>query len=127
MSGPSPAGWYRRQALDQWKWLDLGAIAALAEAFVKVECAGRRVYVMGNGDPAAMAAHVATDLTKTASVPRWARLRCLSLSDNLPLITVIADDISFSDQYGIIEDMRLGLGHILALFLRQQWDCLRRR
>lgn len=180
------ARWYRRQAVEQWRRLDLGAIAALADALMEAERAGRRIYVMGNGGSAAAASHIATDLSKTASVPRRPRLRCLSLSENLALLTAISNDLSFedvfsyqlenlleprdvtlfvsgsgnspnllkaarlarargavsaallgfdggklrrlvdipvwipSDQYGVIEDMHLGVGHILAFFLRQR-------
>lgn len=180
------ARWYRDQTLRQWEALDVEAIGRLAVAVESCAAAGRTIYVMGNGGSAATAAHIATDLSKTAAVPGKPSARCVSLSDNVAYITAIGNDLSFddifsrqlenlvapgdlvllisgsgnspnllkaaelaharkattaaflgfnggrlkamadivvhvqSDQYGVIEDVHLSVGHMLTFYLRQR-------
>lgn len=91
------ADWYRRQTLEQWKSLDLEAVARLAGAVVEAERSGRMVYVMGNGGSAASASHIACDFSKTASVKGRKQVKCLSLADNAAFITAVGNDLSFED------------------------------
>jgi D-sedoheptulose 7-phosphate isomerase len=180
------AGWYRDRMLEQWKELDLKAVAKLADWIVAAQKAGRHVYVMGNGGSAATASHLATDFSKTAHVAGRAPVRCVSLADNVAYITAIGNDLSFddvfsrqlenllekgdvvllvsgsgnspnllkaaalarsrgaktaallgfdggklksavelsvlipSDQYGVIEDLHMSVGHIITFFLKQR-------
>ena len=109
------ARWYRDLAVEQWKGLDVEAVARLADALVKVEKAGRTVWVMGNGGSAATASHIATDLSKTASVPGRRQLRCLSVSDNVAFITAIANDLSFDDVFSRQLDNVLEKGDLVLL------------
>ncbi|MFC1986965.1 SIS domain-containing protein [Chloroflexota bacterium] len=57
----------------------------------------RQVFLFGNGGSAATASHFALDLTKTAAVPGKPRLRAISLTDNVAMITAIANDISYDN------------------------------
>ncbi len=91
------ARWYRQQSVAVWEDLDLDAVASLADAVLAVQRRGRTIYVMGNGGSAATAAHVATDLSKTAAVAGAAPVKCVSLADNAAYITAIGNDISFDD------------------------------
>ena len=57
---------------------------------------GRTVFVFGNGGSAALASHFACDLGKGTSVENSSkRLRVLSLTDNMPLLTAWANDTSY--------------------------------
>lgn len=180
------AAWYRDRIIEQWRGLDLQAVELVADAVVSAQEAGRQVFVVGNGGSASTASHIATDLAKTAAVPGRPLLSCLSLTDNVALITAIGNDLSFddifsrqlenllkpndvlilvsgsgnsknlleaarlakkrgaltvgllgfdggklaglvdvrllvsSDQYGVIEDVHMGIGHILTFFLKQR-------
>ena len=51
----------------------------------------RQVFVCGNGGSSAIASHLVNDLVKIAGV------RAISLTDNIPLITAIANDIHYSE------------------------------
>lgn len=180
------ARWYREESLARWKSLDLEAIAALAKAVEHAERDGHVVYVMGNGGSAATASHLATDLSKTASVKGRTPVKCVALTDNVSYITAIGNDESFDEifsyqlegllqegdvvilisgsgnspnllaaaqvakrrgatcaallgfdggalkakadiavhvdceQYGVIEDLHMSVGHILAFYLKQR-------
>lgn len=186
LSAPSFARWYVKELTAQWKALDLKAVSKIAAALEEAERHGRQVFVIGNGGSAASASHISTDFCKTAAVKGGPLLKCISLTDNVPYMTAIGNDLSFgeiftrqlenllrpkdvlilisgsgnsenllsaarfaksrgsttiamlgfdggrlksltdivlhvpSDQYGIIEDIHMGVGHILAFFLKQR-------
>lgn len=48
---------------------------------------GKHIFLFGNGGSAATASHMATDLSKGAIVPGQPRIRAISLTDNVPLMT----------------------------------------
>lgn len=56
---------------------------------------GHTVLIFGNGGSAATASHLACDLAKTASVPSHPRVRAISLTDNVPLLTAWGNDASY--------------------------------
>lgn len=194
MTGTGPGGlsarefarWYRAQEIEKWNELDLDAVARIAEVLEKAEKKGSQVFVIGNGGSAATASHIATDWTKTAERSGKRLLRCMSLTDNVPFMTAIANDLGYdmvfvrqlesylqagdvvviisgsgnspnvvkaamfaqkrgavtvgmtgfsggklrrivdicvhveTDQYGIIEDLHMAVGSILAFYLKQR-------
>jgi D-sedoheptulose 7-phosphate isomerase len=194
MTGTGPGGlplrefahWYRDHEIEKWRELDLDALAKIAKALEKAEGKGSQVFVMGNGGSAATASHIATDWSKTAERRGKRLLRCMSLTDNLPFISAIANDLGYdeifvrqlrnhvrrgdivviisgsgnspnvvkaakfakskgavtvgmtgfsggklrklvdiclhidSDQYGVIEDLHMAAGSILAFYLKQR-------
>jgi D-sedoheptulose 7-phosphate isomerase len=56
---------------------------------------GKQVFVVGNGGSAATASHMACDLGKSAIGPNLRRLRIMSLNDNVPLLTALANDAGY--------------------------------
>jgi len=194
MTGTGPGGlaardfarWYRDQEIAKWHELDLDAIAKIAAALEKAERVGSQIFVLGNGGSAATASHIATDWAKTAQRNGKRLLRCMSLTDNVPFMTAIANDLGYdevfsrqlesylrrgdvvvlisgsgnspnvvnaarfaksngavtigmtgfsggklrrlvdiclhvdSDQYGVIEDLHMGAGSMLAFYLKQR-------
>jgi len=194
MTGTGPGGlspkkfaeWYRDLEIEKWRDFDLDAIDAIAKAIEKAEKKGKQVFVMGNGGSAATASHIATDWSKTAERVGKPLIRCMSLNDNVPFMTAIANDLGYdevfvrqlqnllqagdvvviisgsgnspnvikaaeyakekgattvgmtgftggklrkmvdiclhidSDQYGIIEDLHMAAGSILAFYLKQR-------
>lgn len=194
LTGTGPGGlpprefaqWYRDHEIEKWRELDLDAIAKIANALENGERKGRQVFVIGNGGSAATASHIATDWSKTAERKGKRLLRCLSLADNVPFMTAIANDLGYeevfvrqlenylrrgdivvmisgsgnspnvvkaakfakkkgaltvgmtgftggrlrrlvdiclhveSDQYGVIEDLHMAAGSILAFYLKQR-------
>ena len=194
MTGAGPGGlgirqfaqWYREREIEQWQALDLAAIERIAKAIESAEKNGNQVFVMGNGGSAATASHIATDWSKTAERTGKRLIRCMSLNDNVPFMTAIANDLGYdevfvrqlenllnrddvvviisgsgnspnvlkaakfakkkgavtigmtgftggklrklvdvclhidSDQYGVIEDLHMAAGSILAFYLKQR-------
>lgn len=56
---------------------------------------GHRIFIMGNGGSAATASHFALDLAKNTIMPGIPRLKAISLTDHVPLITAWSNDIAY--------------------------------
>ena len=56
---------------------------------------GHRVFIMGNGGSAATASHFALDLAKNTITPNAPRLKAISLTDHVPLITAWSNDTAY--------------------------------
>jgi len=56
---------------------------------------GHRVFIIGNGGSAATASHFALDLAKNTIMPHAPRLKAISLTDHVPLITAWSNDTAY--------------------------------
>lgn len=66
-----------------------------------LECRERDgvIYVVGNGGSAATASHFACDLAKGARTEGVAPFRVVALTDNVPLLTAWANDVSYEQVF----------------------------
>jgi len=55
----------------------------------------RRIFIMGNGGSAATASHFALDLAKNTIMLAAPRLKAISLTDHVPLITAWSNDTAY--------------------------------
>src|SRR5213080_4449988 len=56
---------------------------------------GHRIFIVGNGGSAATASHFALDLAKNTIMPGAPRLKAISLTDHVPLITAWSNDTAY--------------------------------
>jgi len=73
-------------------------VARFVECLERAYLEDRQVYVVGNGGSAATASHMACDLAKNVYPPAVAgvrRFRVTSLTDNVALITALANDCGY--------------------------------
>ena len=56
---------------------------------------GRRIFIVGNGGSAATASHFALDLAKNTIMPGAPRVKAISLTDHVPLITAWSNDTHY--------------------------------
>ena len=56
---------------------------------------GHRIFIMGNGGSAATSSHFALDLAKNTIMPGSPRLKVISLTDHVPLITAWSNDTAY--------------------------------
>jgi D-sedoheptulose 7-phosphate isomerase len=79
--------------------IDLGQVAAFVAELERAYRDDRQIFLVGNGGSAGTASHMACDLAKTVlgKTPDRAkrRFRVMSLTDNIPLITAIGNDLGF--------------------------------
>jgi D-sedoheptulose 7-phosphate isomerase len=74
--------------------LDTAAVAAFVEELLGARERGGRIFFFGNGGSAATASHFVNDLL--VGTKEWERpFRAVCLSDNVPVMTAIANDNSY--------------------------------
>jgi len=64
----------------------------------------RTTYIIGNGGSASTASHMMNDLNKMTSIEGAPRFRAIALTDNMPYITAIGNDIEYADIF--VEQLR---------------------
>jgi len=77
--------------------LDLSVIDRMSDAVWENYERGRALYIFGNGGSAALASHFACDIGKGTVAAGRKRLRTVALTDNVPLITALANDLAYQD------------------------------
>jgi D-sedoheptulose 7-phosphate isomerase len=79
--------------------VDLDQVGAFIAELERAYQEDRQVFIVGNGGSAATASHMATDLGKTVfgqkPDPQQRRFRVMSLTDNVPMVTAIANDLGY--------------------------------
>lgn len=86
---------YLRELLAE---LDVIAIEAFAQALLAARDRGARVFFLGNGGSAATASHFASDLA--IGTRSWTKpFRAISLTDNIAMVTSIANDSGYEDVF----------------------------
>ena len=74
-------------------------IQATIDAILGAYHRNNSVFVLGNGGSAATASHFALDLSKVTRVEGKHHLRAMSLTDNVPLLTALSNDISYASVF----------------------------
>ncbi len=82
---------------DMLDTVDASQIDEYADLLFDAWKEDRGVYVIGNGGSSYCASHHVSDYVKTAQVAGQRRLRALSLSDNVGMLTAIGNDLSYDD------------------------------
>jgi D-sedoheptulose 7-phosphate isomerase len=77
--------------------LPLSDLARALEIMEKAFIEQRQVFLAGNGGSAATASHMANDLMKSAAKWIVRGFHAIALSDNVPLITAIANDDGYDE------------------------------
>lgn len=89
-----------KAALDT---LDVGKINQAIKMILQAYEKGSRVFILGNGGSASTASHMACDLGKGTLLRFYdnkeKRLRVMSLSDNVALLTAYSNDLSFDHAF----------------------------
>ncbi len=79
------------------KVIDLDAIERIITEFEKTSINKSKIYVLGNGGSAATASHMTNDLGAGLRRRNIINLDIVSLADNTPVCTAIANDIGFEN------------------------------
>jgi D-sedoheptulose 7-phosphate isomerase len=81
-----------RSCIDEIETQDVNAVA---EAIYRTYLTSRQLFIFGNGGSAATAAHMVCDLRKGAAVQGRRRIKAFNLSDNIPMLTAVGNDIDY--------------------------------
>jgi len=79
------------------QWLPYETVDQVVRQLLQAYEANRMVFTFGNGGSASLASHIACDLGKGTSVAGLRRLRIMSLTDNVALVTAWANDAKYDD------------------------------
>lgn len=71
----------------------------IVEIVLEARDRGATLFVLGNGGSASAASHIACDWGKGTSIPGKRRLRVISLSDNMALMTAWANDVHYESVF----------------------------
>jgi len=69
-------------------------LATVSQLYIAWEL-NQQIFILGNGGSASTASHIANDLSKATIVPGMPRLKVISLTDNVALMTAWANDSSY--------------------------------
>jgi D-sedoheptulose 7-phosphate isomerase len=86
------------------KAISRGEVRAIVERLFEGWKQGRTTYIIGNGGSASTASHMMNDLNKMTTLEGARRFRAIALTDNMPYITAIGNDIEFADVF--VEQLR---------------------
>ena len=75
--------------------ISLTRLEIVLQLLEKAYMRGHRIFIMGNGGSAATASHFALDLSKNTIMPGAPRLKAISLTDHVPLITAWSNDTAY--------------------------------
>lgn len=89
------AAFYYKRFAETLLSFDKAPLAEVLAVFDRVIVAGGTVWVAGNGGSAAIADHTVCDSSKGTHVPGQPPFRTISLASNVPMLTALANDISY--------------------------------
>lgn len=93
------AGSYYKQFAQVLENFDKAPLHQVLAVFDTVIARGGTVWVAGNGGSAAIADHTVCDSSKGTHVPGTPPFRTISLASNVPMLTALANDISYDDVF----------------------------
>ena len=88
---------YIDEELDVIKKLDVNVINLIMNELEQSRLRGSTVFICGNGGSASTASHYACDFNKGVSGLKDKNSNFVCLSDNIPTMMAIANDISFDE------------------------------
>ncbi|MBW2422213.1 MAG: SIS domain-containing protein [Deltaproteobacteria bacterium] len=90
---------YYKRFVNALEAFDKAPLAEICDVLERVRDVGGTVWVAGNGGSAAIADHTVCDTTKGTHVDGVPPLHSVSLSANGPMLTALANDLSYEDVF----------------------------
>jgi D-sedoheptulose 7-phosphate isomerase len=109
-SGAQYADGYLRYLSEVLASIDREAIAAFADALLAARSRGARIFFLGNGGSAATASHWVNDLTRWRGRP----FRALSLTENVAVLTAVANDYGYDHVFKQQLETLMGPGDMVV-------------
>ena len=104
---------YIQTEIDVLKSLDSEVINEIMNEITSSQERGNTIYICGNGGSAATASHYCCDFNKGVSGNHKKNTNFICLSDNIPTITAIANDISYDEIFSYQLNNRLKPGDLV--------------
>lgn len=81
--------------------MDFREMERVVELMLEKTKEGRTIFFVGNGGSAATSSHFATDLVQCSRPDKGILFKAISLVDNVPLLTALANDYSYEDVFTV--------------------------
>lgn len=107
---------YLRYFADMLSRLDVDVISQIIEALSAAAASGNVIYILGNGGSAGNASHMANDLMVGAWLPDHPPFRVVALTDNVPIITAVANDFGYEHVFTMQLRNLLQSGDVVIAF-----------
>lgn len=104
---------YLDEEIDTIKALDLDSINTVMNVLEQARLDGRRIFICGNGGSAATASHFCCDFNKGVSENQDKKYNFECLSDNVPTMMAVANDISYDEVFRFPLKNKMHPGDIL--------------
>lgn len=96
--------------------LPIQVIEKIVDVLKKAYKNRKHIFIMGNGGSAATASHFVCDLSKGTMVSGKKRFRVVGLTDNVPLMTAIGNDISYENIFKFQLENLVDKGDVVIVF-----------
>lgn len=90
---------YVEEEIEVIRNLDLSSINAVMNVLEEARLTGKKIYICGNGGSAATASHFCCDFNKGVSETKESKYYFECLSDNVPIMMAIANDIGYEEVF----------------------------
>ena len=104
---------YIKEEVKILETLNLKVVDEIISLIEKARLNNKKIYICGNGGSAATASHFCCDFNKGYSGGLKNNTNFICLSDNVPTLTAIANDISYDDIFSYQIRNRIEVGDIL--------------
>lgn len=105
---------YRKLEIETMEKLDVNALNLAMNLLEEAREKENTVYICGNGGSAATASHFVCDFNKGVSLEQDKKYKFVCLNDNIPIITAIANDISYHAVFEVQLHNKINAGDILV-------------
>lgn len=104
---------YLQTEMEVMKTLDVEVINEITNIIRDTQEKGHNIYICGNGGSAATASHYVCDFNKSVAMEYGKDTGFICLSDNTPILTAIANDISYDEVFSFQLEKQIKPGDIL--------------
>ncbi len=104
---------YRNRELNVYENLDLNAVNQVMNVLEEARLSRKRIFICGNGGSAATASHFCCDFNKGVSEKQEIKYNFECLSDNVPTMMAVANDISYDEVFRFPLRNKMNPGDIL--------------
>ena len=88
---------YRDREIEVYRRLDLESVNIVMGVLEKARLSGKNIFTCGNGGSASTASHLECDFNKGISYDQKIKYDIECLSDNVPMMMAIANDLGYED------------------------------
>lgn len=104
---------YRNREIEVYKNLDLESINIVMNVLEEARLSGMRIFICGNGGSAVTASHYCCDFNKCISENKEQKYNFECLSDNVPTMMAVANDICYDEVFRFPLHNKMKAGDIL--------------